>query len=92
MYLGGWLVGGPARELTNLKVNDINSKRIQLRIEQSKGKHDRYTILVTKTLNIKRHYFKEYKPEVYLFERQTGGNILPGVCKIFKKVLHQKRE
>ncbi|UOH76574.1 tyrosine-type recombinase/integrase (plasmid) [Acinetobacter schindleri] len=60
-------------ECINLKIKDIDSKRMQIRIEQSKGKRDRYTILSEKTLIILRTYFMEYKPKDYLFEGQKGG-------------------
>ena len=60
-------------EATNLKIKDIDSKRMQIRIEQSKGKKDRYTLLSVKTLALLRIYFKEYKPKEYLFEGQDGG-------------------
>ena len=60
-------------EATNLKIKDIDSKRMQIRIEQSKGKKDRYTLLSVKTLALLRTYFKEYKPTEYLFEGQDGG-------------------
>jgi integrase/recombinase XerD len=59
-------------EAINLKLKDIDSKRMQIRIEQSKGKRDRYTLLSTKTLEILRIYFLEYKPKIWLFEGQGG--------------------
>lgn len=60
-------------ECIHLKNKDIDSKRMQIRVEQAKGKKDRYTILSEKTLHFLRTYFLEYKPKVYLFEGQTGG-------------------
>ena len=59
-------------ECINLKIKDIDSNRMQIRVEQSKGKKDRYTVLSEKTLAILRQYFKEYKPKAYLFEGQNG--------------------
>lgn len=59
-------------ECINLKIKDIDSNRMQLRVEQSKGKKDRYTVLSEKTLAILRQYFKAYKPKEYLFEGQNG--------------------
>ncbi|MBP8967629.1 MAG: hypothetical protein KBG33_09640, partial [Paludibacteraceae bacterium] len=41
---------------------------MQIRIQQSKGKKDRYTLLSKKTLITLRLYFKEYKPKEWLFE------------------------
>jgi integrase/recombinase XerD len=59
-------------ELVNLKIKDVDSERMQIRIEQSKGKKDRYTLLSPKSLALLRQYFKEYKPKTYLFEGQNG--------------------
>lgn len=55
-------------ECTNLKINDIDSERMQIRIEQGKGRKDRYTLLSVKTLQILRQYFQQYKPKEWLFE------------------------
>ena len=60
-------------ECINLKIKDIDSNRMQIRVEQSKGKKDRYTLLSTKTLLILRDYFKTYRPKEFLFEGQDGG-------------------
>jgi site-specific recombinase XerD len=59
-------------ECINLKIKDIDSNRMQIRVEQSKGKKDRYTLLATKTLLILRDYFKTYQPKEFLFEGQYG--------------------
>jgi site-specific recombinase XerD len=60
-------------ELLNLKVKDIDSVRMQIRIEQAKGKKDRYSILSPKVLLMLRNYFKLYKPAEWLFEGETKG-------------------
>jgi integrase/recombinase XerD len=60
-------------EAINLKIKDIDSDRMQIRVEQGKGKVDRYTLLSEKTLLILRQYFKEYRPTVFLFEGTTKG-------------------
>lgn len=67
IYSAGLRVG----ELINLKIKDIDSERKQIRIEQGKGKKDRYTLLSAKTLDLLRQYFREYKPQEYLFEGQA---------------------
>jgi site-specific recombinase XerD len=69
IYSSGLRIG----ELINLKIKDIDSERKQIRVEQGKGKKDRYTLLSSKTLDLLRTYFKEYKPKEYLFEGQEGG-------------------
>ena len=60
-------------ELTNLKLKDIDSERMQIRVAQAKGKKDRYSILSPKLLTLLREYFIKYKPNLWLFEGQTGG-------------------
>lgn len=48
-------------ELINLKIKDIDSKRMQIRIEQAKGKKDRYTILSPKTFICKTELLLDTK-------------------------------
>lgn len=60
-------------ELINLKIKDIDAERMQIRIEQGKGKKDRYTLLSPKTRELLRAYYRAYKPKEYLFEGQEGG-------------------
>lgn len=59
-------------ELVNVKIKDIDSERMQIRIEQAKGKKDRYTILSPVLLVLLRKYFTKYKPKVWLFEGAGG--------------------
>lgn len=59
-------------ELINLKIKDIDSGRMQIRVEQAKGKKDRYTLLGEKTLEVLRKYVAEYKPKIWLFEGVKG--------------------
>jgi integrase/recombinase XerD len=64
-------------ELIHLKISDIESKRMQVRVENSKGNRDRYTLLSPKTLSILRLYFKEYRPHFYVFEGQGSTKQSP---------------
>jgi len=76
-------------ELINLKISDIDSTRMQIRVSRAKGKKDRYVGLSDHILILLRNYFEEYKPEVYLFNGQEGGkysdesirNILKEACQ-----------
>jgi integrase/recombinase XerD len=60
-------------ELINMKINDIDSKRMYVIIKQGKGRKDRYSILSEKVLELLRRYVKLYKPVEWLFEGQFGG-------------------
>ena len=55
-------------ECAFLKISDIDSKRMVIRIEKGKGKKDRYAVLSQRTLTLLREYYKEYYPEHWLFE------------------------
>ena len=63
-YAGGLRVS----EIVNLKLKDIDSKRMVITLRQGKGKKDRQVMLSEKLLILFREYFKEYKPVVWLFE------------------------
>ena len=59
-------------ELLNLTPQDINSERMLVRI-MGKGKKCRYSLLAEKVLNELRDYFREYRPQKWLFEGDTPG-------------------
>lgn len=60
-------------EVCRLKLTDIDSDRMQVRIEAGKGNKDRYVNLPACILGDMRSYYKNYKPKEYLFEGQYGG-------------------
>jgi integrase/recombinase XerD len=62
-------------ELIRLKISDIDAKRMQIRVVQSKGKKDRYTLLSQKTLELLRKYMDRDRPRLWLFE---GVNVETG--------------
>ncbi|MBX6360156.1 MAG: site-specific integrase [Acidobacterium ailaaui] len=76
-------------ELIELKINDIDSKRMLITIRQSKGKKDRNVMLSEKMLSLLSEYYKVYKPKEYLFEGQKGGQYAArSVQAIFQQALH----
>ena len=60
-------------EVIALKLSDIQSERGLLRIAGAKGKKDRYSLLAERLLEDLRQYYRQYKPQDYLFEGQGGG-------------------
>jgi len=62
-------------EVLQIKPKDIDSQRMQVRVNQGKGKKDRYTILSQKTLEILREYYKAERPTKFLFEPQGQKGI-----------------
>ncbi len=55
-------------ETARLKVTDIDSQRMMVRITQGKGGKDRYSILSQTTLEHLRQYWRKYRPTEWLFE------------------------
>ena len=75
-------------EVCNLKISDIDSKRMVITIRQSKGRKDRVVALSEKILEILRAYFLEYKPKEYLFNGQFDLRYSTTSCnQIVKKYL-----
>jgi integrase/recombinase XerD len=69
LYAGGLRIG----EVINLKITDVQSARNLLLIRGGKGKKDRTTLLSQKLLTSLREYYKAYRPRIWLFEGQGGG-------------------
>lgn len=62
-------------EVVNLRIEDIDTRdgKCRIRINNSKGSKDRYTVLSTKVLEEMRTYFVACRPKVYLFNGQKKG-------------------
>ena len=60
-------------EATHLKVTDIDSQRMTLRVEQGKGQKDRYVMLSRQLLEILRAYWKVVRPVGWLFPGEVIG-------------------
>lgn len=54
-------------ELCHLKVSDIDSKRMVVRVRSGKGQKDRYTVLTPELLRQLRVYYLKYRPIDWLF-------------------------
>lgn len=62
-------------ETSHLKVTDIDSKRMMVRVT-GKGGKDRYSILSSVALETLRQYYRKYRPSDWLFEGQRPGSAL----------------
>lgn len=86
IYSGGLRLG----EALSLRVLDIDSQRMMIRVCQGKGNKDRYTLLGKRALNVLRLYWKRYRPKDLLFPSLTrAGNPIhsSGVQKAFREAL-----
>ena len=59
-------------EVAALKVGDIDSSRMVIRIEHGKGGKDRYVMLSPQLLRILRAYWRLAKPAAWLFPGRQG--------------------
>ncbi len=73
-------VGLRVSEVINLKIEDIDSKRMIINIRQAKGKKDRIVPLSENVLRTMREYFKEYRPKEYLFNGQFSPKYSSTSC------------
>lgn len=84
-------IGLRVSEVVNLKIEDINSNRMLIHIKNAKGRKDRVVPLSKYVLDLLRDYWKEYKPNVYLFNGQNSIQYSIGSCqKIYKKYIDDK--
>jgi integrase len=82
-YSGGLRVS----EVANLKVADIDSKRMLIRVEQGKGKKDRYTLLSQTLLENLRNYYQAHRPQKWLFPGSRPGEPIDAgsIQRVFKR-------
>jgi integrase/recombinase XerD len=80
-------------EVVHLKVSDIDSQRMTIRVQQGKGQKDRYTLWSQRTLEVLRAYWKEYRPSGWLFpgKPETEPLSVSSVQRVFEKVLLRAR-
>ncbi len=65
-------------EAVHLKVSDIDSQRNVIRVEEGKGRKDRYVMLSPKLLEMLRSYWRTERPKEWLFPGdQPGRHITP---------------
>ena len=65
-----------AYEVISLKVSDIDSARMVIRVEQGKGRKDRYVMLSEHLLELLRAWWKAARPQGWLFPGQNPVNPL----------------
>ncbi len=77
-------------EAVNLKIADIDSKRMLVRVIQGKGRKDRNSLLSDQLLLLLREYYLAYRPKDWLFEGWHGYRYnARSVQSVFEKALKE---
>jgi site-specific recombinase XerD len=76
LLLTAYAAGLRASEVVHLKVGDIDSGRMMIRVAQGKGSKDRYTILSGRLLDELRAYWRQCQPPVWLFPGRDAAQPL----------------
>ncbi len=92
MLFTAYSAGLRVSEIVALKLRDIDSSRMQIRIENAKGKKDRLVNLSPVLLDILRAYIRTYKhrPVKFLFESEQTGDAYP--TRTIQRIFYMARE
>jgi len=92
MLFTAYSAGLRVSEIAALKIKHIDSGRMQIFIENAKGKKDRYVNLSPILLDVLRVYLKsyKYKPKEYLFESEETKTAYP--TRTIQKIFQMAKE
>ena len=79
-----------AMEVVSLKVSDIDSQRIVIRVEQGKGRKDRFAMLSPQLLDLLRDWYRIARPRIYLFPGRD--KIGPMTTRQLNRICHMAAE
>jgi integrase/recombinase XerD len=90
LLMTAYAAGLRVSEVVALRVDDIDSRRMVIRIRQAKGQKDRYVMLSPRLLTILREYWKADRPTQFLFP----GNVpdRPITARTVEKACRDARE
>jgi integrase/recombinase XerD len=78
-------------EILHLRVCDVDSKRMMIRVEMGKGQKDRYVPLSPTLLTWLRAYWKIARPSSYLFPGKLPGRPLSMSC-VWRAIRRARRD
>src|ERR1700676_732254 len=79
-----------AMEVVGLKVCDVDSKRMMIRVEQGKGRKDRFAMLSPQLLELLRDWWRIARPKVWMFPGRDPVN--PMTTRQFNRICHMAAE
>ena len=81
-----YATGLRSSEVVSLKLTDIDSDRMVIRVEQGKGNKDRYVMLSPHLLELLRAWYKAARPQGWLFPGMNPVN--PMTTRQFRRACH----
>ena len=82
LVMTAYAVGLRVSELVRLQPRDIHSDRMLIRVDQGKGRKDRYTLLSPRLLTELREHWRQYRPEKWLFcNRSRTSHLSPDTAR-----------
>jgi site-specific recombinase XerD len=90
LFMAVYGCGLRVSEVVALRAEDIDSKRMVLRVCQGKGKKDRYVMLSLRLLEVLREYYKAFRPTASLFfgydkERPLDRGSVLRACRLIAR-------
>lgn len=83
LLMTAYAAGLRISEVVTLRIEDVDSRRMVLRIRQGKGRKDRYVMLSPRLLVLLREYWKVERPAEWLFPGRINGHHLSEVTAYF---------
>ena len=77
ILMTAYAAGLRVSEVVGLRVDDIDSRRMVIRVRQAKGRKDRYVMLSPRLLAVLREYWKVERPTDWLFPGDVPGDPSP---------------
>jgi len=86
ILMTAYAAGLRVSEVSRLKVSDIDSRRMTIRVEQGKRRKDRYVMLSPRLLAVLREYWRSDRPSDWLFpgkgtDRPVSPTTVRQVCR-----------
>ena len=79
-----------ASEVVSLQITDIDSERMVIRVEQGKGRKDRYVMLSPHLLDLLRAWWRQARPPAWLFPGRDPVD--PISTRQFNRAVHAAAE
>jgi len=97
ILMTAYAAGLRTSEVVKLRVKDIDSGRMVIRVEQGKGQKDRYIMLSPKLLTLLRLYYKVVRPSDWLFPGQRpdthiSGSNIDRVCRETRRAMGMSKK